>query len=83
MELLNKAKAKLINRTIDMWIDRREDIDLLDYPDHFSNMGELIARIDSLQSMSALIELIEAGKFNAIALFDDDVEEFLESLISR
>ena len=48
MELLNKAKAKLINRTIDMFIDRREDIDLVEYPEHFSNMGEMIARIDSL-----------------------------------
>ncbi len=81
MELLNKAKAKLINRTIDMFIDRREDIEIVEYPEHFSNMGEMIARIDSLQSISSVIESIEAGSFNSIALFDDDVEDFLESLL--
>lgn len=83
MDLLNKAKAVLINRATDLFIDRREDLDLKEYPEHFSNMGEIIAIIDSQKSLSSIIESIESGAFNSIALFDDEVEDFLESLINR
>ena len=83
MKLLNKAKGILINRVTDMYIDRREDLDLKEYHAHFADMGELIARIDNLKTLSSLVEMIEANELSQAALFDDEVEEFLESLINR
>ena len=83
MQLLNKAKGILINRVTDMFIDRREDLDLKEYPAHFSEMGELIARIDNLKTLSSLVEMIEANQLSQAAVFDDEVEDFLESLINR
>jgi hypothetical protein len=83
MSLLSNAKQNLVDNAIQLWSDRRYDIPLDEYPDHFKGMGDLIAVIDSYQSLGILISDMEKGKFEVLGYFkgeEDVMQEFMESL---
>jgi hypothetical protein len=83
MSLLSNAKENLVGNAIQLWSDRRYDISLDEYANHFKGMGDLISVIDSYQSLGILISDMEKGKFEVLGYFkgeEDTIQEFMESL---
>jgi hypothetical protein len=85
MKILSAAKAMLVKRTLGFYSDMRENLslDASEYKDHFSNMGELLLKIDTYESFGDICKDLEKGEFAEIGYFWDDadmMEEFLENL---
>jgi hypothetical protein len=83
--LLSTAKQILIERAQDIYNDRRTDLerDLIDYQDHYKNLGALIFQIDSYKSLGDIINDIEKDNLSEIGYWEADedvVEDFLKEL---
>lgn len=84
IKVLNRAKKLLIERTTEMFINRRDELEFDEYADHFQEMGIMISMIDETESLGQLITKLEKGEFEVIGLFtsdDDMLEEFLRDLV--
>ena len=80
MSGLSTAKQLLANHASDLYMDRRWDLALTEYPDHFANLAELIQQIDQYESMGHIITDMETGKLEVLGYFVDDDEYVLEFL---
>lgn len=80
--LVSTAKMLLIERATEVFTDRRVDLGLSEYVDHYSDLGKLIAKIDSYINLSTIIADIEEEKFGYIGLSgdDSDVAEFMREV---
>lgn len=75
MKILTAAQNVLISRAVDIFIDMRDTCESADeYRDHFGNMGELIAKIESYQNFGDICTAIEKEEFTILGLFGDDEE---------
>lgn len=82
MSLLSNAKQSLIEHAVQLYLDRRSELDFEDYKDHFSDLGDIIASIDKIDLFSNLIKALENGEFEVLGYFPSDedmLEEFLNS----
>lgn len=80
MKILTAAQNVLISRAVDIFVDMRDTVDSVDeYRDHFGNMGEIIAKIESYQNFGDIYSAIEKEEFAVLGLFGDDeeMEQFL------
>lgn len=83
--LLANAKQDLVQRAVEMYTDRRSEIDFFEYPDHFSNLGSIISDIDLIKSFPELVKQLEEGKFEVLGLFPSDEDmmtDFLKGVLS-
>ena len=83
--LLESAKALLINRANELYDMRKDelDFDALSYRNHFSNLGELIFQIDAYESLGDIIKDIENDNLQELGYFGGDqflLEEFLKKV---
>jgi len=76
--LLLKAKDDLVERAMQVYLDRRSEIEFVEYADHFKDLGSVIASIDELKSLSELTSALEKGKFEVLGLFPSDEDMFEE-----
>lgn len=75
MNALKAAQAILVERTVSVYTDMRDTVDSpSEYRDHFGNMGELIAKIESYPSFGDICSAIEKEEFGIIGLVGDDEE---------
>ena len=75
MKILQAAKNVLITRTVDVYVDMRDGCDgPSEYKDHFGNMGEIIAKIESYVNFGDICNAIEKEEFGEIGLVGDDEE---------
>lgn len=82
--LLSTGKKLLIERAIELYNDRRDELEFEEYPDHYACLGTIIAGIDQVNSFPILISKIEKGEFESIGLFLDDedmMEDFLRDVL--
>ena len=80
MKILTAAQNVLISRAVDIFVDMRDTCESPDeYRDHFGNMGELIAKIESYVNFGDICTAIEKGEFSVLGLCgdDDELPEFL------
>ena len=77
---LTLAKQDLVERAIQMYTDRRTEIDFIDYPKHFDSMGSVISDIDQIKSFPELVKQLEEGKFEVLGLFPSDEDMMTEFL---
>ncbi len=80
--LLANAKQHLIEVAIEVYLDRRGDLEIEEYKDHFGNLGSLIAIIDSFDSFTKLVLALGNGYFEVIGYFPSD-EDMLESFLEN
>ncbi len=81
MKLLETAKTKLTNRTLEVFMDRKDDLELAEWPMHFEHMGELLARIENMKTIAGVVEMVETGQFESIGVFPEDMEDFLGAML--
>ena len=77
---LSTAKMLLINHATDLYTDRRTDLSLTEYPEHYENLGLLVQQIDQYKSIGHIITDMETGKLEVLGFFvgeDEAVMEFL------
>jgi len=74
MKILTAAQNVLISRAVDIFVDMRDTCELKEYRDHFGNMGEVIAKIESYQNFGDICTAIEKEEFTVLGLFGDDEE---------
>jgi hypothetical protein len=75
MKILTAAQNVLISRAVNIYVDMRDTVDSVDeYRDHFGNMGEVIAKIESYQNFGDICTAIEKEEFSVLGLFGDDEE---------
>lgn len=81
--LLSTAKNLLIEQAVDVYKAFAEDLPLerAEFQRHYSNLGEILFEIESIESISQLISKIENGHFSLIGLCED--EEELEDFLNR
>ena len=80
MKILTAAQNVLIARAVSIYIDMRDTVDSSsEYRDHFGNMGEVIAKIESYQNFGDVCTAIEKDVFSELGLVgdDEDLEAFL------
>lgn len=80
MKILQAAQNVLITRAVTIFVDMRDGVDgPEEYRDHFGNMGEEIAKIESYQNFGDICTAIEKGEFSVLGLCgdDDELPEFL------
>lgn len=84
MDLLSIAKILLVDRTVEIYTDRRNDLEHQEYKNHFGEMGQMIAQIDSYTTFSLLIRDMESNEFKIIGLDRDNemIKDFLEEILS-
>ena len=80
MSALSTAKQKLANHASDLYMDRRWDLSLPEYPEHFANLAELIQQIDQYESIGHIVSDMENGKLEVLGYFKEDDEAVLEFL---
>ena len=86
--LLESAKALLINGANELYDMRKDDLDFdaLSYRNHFSNLGELIFQIDAYESLGDIINDIENDNLQELGYFGADensLEEFLKHVLQK
>ena len=75
MKILQAAQNVLIERAVSVYVDMRDTVDSVEeYRDHFGNMGEIIAKIESYQNFGDVCNAIEKEEFGVLGLFGDDEE---------
>ena len=74
MTALQAAQHLLIQRTSDVYLDMRENVEPDEYSNHFSKMGELITKLESYTSFGAICDAIIKEELGVIGLFGDDEE---------
>jgi hypothetical protein len=80
---LSTAKMVLIQHATDLYTDRRTDLPLTEYPDHYESLGLLVQQIDQYPSLGHIITDMESGKLEVLGYFqgeDDAVLEFLRAV---
>ena len=80
MKILTAAQNVLISRAVNIYVDMRDTVVSVDeYRDHFGNMGEVIAKIESYQNFGDICTAIEKEEYSELGLFgdDEDMEAFL------
>jgi len=78
MKVLQAAQSVLIQRAVDVYLDTRDTVEPVEYKDHFANMGEIIAKIESYEKYGDICNAIENEEFSILGLADeDDLEEFI------
>lgn len=85
MNKLEKMKKVLVQRAMDIYHDMRYDIEIKEYPEHFKRMGKIIAKVDSYNTLSSLIEDISKGKFDVLGVepsCDDCLEDLFKEVFS-
>ena len=80
MSGLSVAKNILSNQAADLYMERRFDLSLTEYPDHFANLAELIQQIDQYESIGHIVSDMENGKLEVLGYFKEDDEAVLEFL---
>ena len=81
--LLQNAKEVMIEKAINLYLDRRYEIEVSEYKKHFQDLGDIISQIDEVKSFSELITDLEKGRFEVLGYFlsdEDMMEEFLKDL---
>jgi len=83
MSLLVKAKKVLRAQAVELYQTYEGDIPLKkeDFIDHYSNLGELLFEIESIETVNELLNKLMKGDFNKIGYFEDNedlIEEFLD-----
>ncbi len=81
MALLETAKKKLSNRTLEVFMDRKDDLEIVEWPMHFEHMGEMLARIENIKTITGAVEMVETGQFESIGVFPEEIGDFLGALL--
>jgi hypothetical protein len=81
MALLETAKKKLTNRALEVFMDRKDDLELVEWPMHFEHMGELLARIENMKTIAGAVEMVETGQFESIGVFPEEIGDFLGAML--
>ena len=86
--LLESAKALLINRANELYDMRKDelDFDALSYRAHYSNLGELVFQIDAYESFGDIIKDIENDNLQELGYFGADeylLDEFLKHVLQN
>jgi hypothetical protein len=77
---LSTAKMVLIDHATQLYTDRRTDLPLTDYPEHYENLGLLVQQIDQYPSLGHIITDMESGKLEVLGYFKDEDDSVLEFL---
>jgi hypothetical protein len=77
---LSTAKMVLIGLATDVYTDRRTDLPLTEYMDHYHGLALLVQRIDQYESLGHIITDMENGKWEMIGYFQDDDEAVMDFL---
>ena len=81
MSYLSNAKQQLIDRAIEIYTTMRDSIPTSAYPNHFKNMGEVIARIDRFEDLASLMIAVCRYDFDELGIAcTDSIEEFLQDV---
>ena len=80
MSGLSTAKHLLAKQASELFMDRRFDLSLTEYPDHFNNLAELIQQIDQYESVGHIVTDMETGKLEVLGYFIDDDQAVMEFL---
>ncbi len=80
MSALSTAKSILVDQATQIFNDRRFDLLTKEYPEHYSNLGELILQIDQYPSLGHIISDMENGKLEVLGYFKGDDEGVMEFL---
>ena len=83
--LLSTAKKVLFDHSVELYQIFGEDIPLEkeEFKRHYSNLGEVLFEIDSIESFAQLISKMEKGDFSQLGYHPDDedmLEEFLKAV---
>jgi hypothetical protein len=83
--LLSTAKKVLRDHSIELYQIFGEDIPLekAEFQKHYSELGETLFEIESIESFSDLISKLESGFFSQLGYHPDDedmLEEFLKAV---
>ena len=86
--LLESAKALLIDRANELYDMRKDelDFDALSYRAHYSNLGELVFQIDAYESFGDIIKDIENDNLQELGYFGADeylLDEFLKHVLQN
>ena len=83
--LLSTAKKVLFDHAVEFYNIMGEDLrlDKQEFKTHYSNLGEILFEIESLESFTDLISKLESGFFSELGYYpgdEDMLEEFLKAL---
>jgi len=83
--LLSTAKKVLFDHSVELYQIFGEGIPLEkeEFKRHYSNLGEVLFDIESIESFTDLISKLETGVFNELGYHTDDeymLEEFLKAI---
>ena len=83
--LLSTAKQILVEGAQILYDDRRADIDfeLIEYQQHYQNLGAIIFQIDSYKSLGDILNDMENDNLSELGYYagdEDVVEEFLKAV---
>lgn len=75
MKILTAAQNVLIFRAVDIFVSMKDTlVSPSEYRDHFGDMGEIIAKIESYQNFGDICTAIEKDEFSILGLVGDDEE---------
>ena len=85
MSLLQKSQRVLREHAIELYNIFADDIPLEkeEFKRHYSNLGEMLFEIESIESFSQVISKLEKGDFDQLGYCPEDedmVEEFLKAI---
>ena len=85
MSLLQKSQKVLREQAIDLYNIYAEDLPLEkeEFKRHYSNLGEILFEIDSIQTVNELFNKLTKGDFEQLGYHSDDedmLEEFLKAI---
>ena len=85
MSLLQKSQRVLREHAIELYSIFADDIPLEkeEFKRHYSNLGEILFEIESIESFSQVISKLEKGDFDQLGYCPDDedvLEEFLKAI---
>ena len=83
--LLSTAKKVLFDHAVEIYQLFGEDLPLEkeEFKRHYSNLGEVLFEIESIESFTDLISKLETGFFSQLGYHPDDedmLEEFLKAV---
>jgi hypothetical protein len=83
--LLSTAKKVLKEHAIELYNNFAEDLPLEkeEFKRHYSNLGEILFEIDSIQTVNELFNKLTKGDFEQLGYHPDDedmLEEFLRNV---
>ena len=83
--LLSTAKQILVEGAQTIYDDRRLDIDfeLIEYQQHYQNLGNIIFQIDSYKTLGDILNDMENDNLSELGYWagdEDVIEEFLKAI---